>query len=239
MYSNFGRRERIGMEIERINENTIKFYISYIDIEDRGFEREEIWYNRERSEQLFWQMMEELNYKEDFTFEGPLWIQVQALEKGLEVIVTKAQLSQNGENVEIPIEGNKTIDIPVEDRIENMLDQKFGHNQDEDEELINDDDGVMWIVVSFEDFEDAIQLSHAFSVNMEHIEDTLYHYDGSYYLYVEFTHDIFNDVEQENVICQILEFANESDVSIHMIEEYGKTIFKQHALSQVRTHFPA
>lgn len=40
------------MEIERINEHTVKFYISYGDIEDRGFDREEIWYNRERSEEL-------------------------------------------------------------------------------------------------------------------------------------------------------------------------------------------
>ena len=89
------------MEIERINENTIKFYISYIDIEDRGFEREEIWYDRERSEQLFWQMMDEVNYKEDFNVDGPLWIQVQAMDKGLEITVTKAQLYKNGEQLEL------------------------------------------------------------------------------------------------------------------------------------------
>ena len=47
------------MEIERINEHTVKFYISYHDIEERGFDREEIWYNRDRSEELFWEMMDE------------------------------------------------------------------------------------------------------------------------------------------------------------------------------------
>ena len=31
------------MEIERINENTVKFFLSYIDIEERGFTREEVW----------------------------------------------------------------------------------------------------------------------------------------------------------------------------------------------------
>src|SRR5690625_3183892 len=56
-----------SMEIERINENTVKFYISYLDIENLGFEKEEIWYNRERSEQLFWHMMDEVNFKEDFS----------------------------------------------------------------------------------------------------------------------------------------------------------------------------
>src|SRR5699024_667124 len=93
--SYFNRMERNLVEIGKINDNTVKFYMSYIDIENRGFEREEIWYNRERSEQLFWQMMDEVNYKEDFSVEGPLWIQVQALEKGLEIIVTKAQISKD------------------------------------------------------------------------------------------------------------------------------------------------
>src|SRR5690625_6466856 len=58
-------KERLTLEIERINENTIKLYISYLDIEDRGFDREEIWFNREKSEQLFWQMMEEIKEQED------------------------------------------------------------------------------------------------------------------------------------------------------------------------------
>lgn len=77
------------MEIERINEDTIKFYISYLDLEERGFNQEDVWYDREKSEELFWDMMDELKYEEEFSPEGPLWIQVQALKHGLEVFVTK------------------------------------------------------------------------------------------------------------------------------------------------------
>src|SRR5699024_3500247 len=98
------------------NENTVKFYISYVDIEDRGFEREEIWYNRERSEQLFWQMMDEVNYKEDFSVEGPLWIQVQALEKGLEIIVTKAQISKGGTPVDSIEDVDESVDITIDEK---------------------------------------------------------------------------------------------------------------------------
>src|SRR5690625_3313234 len=106
------------MEIERINENTVKFYISYVDIENRVFEREEIWYDRERSEQLFWQMMDEVNYKEDFSIEGPLWIQVQALEKGLEIIVTKAQITKNEAALDAIDNIEETVDISLHDRSE-------------------------------------------------------------------------------------------------------------------------
>src|SRR5690625_1839041 len=112
------------MEIERINENTVKFYISYVDIESRGFEREEIWYNRERSEQLFWQMMDEVNYKEDFPVEGPLWIQVQALEKGLEIIVTKAQIS-NDHTLDSLEEVEDLIDLTISDKSKEEINTPF------------------------------------------------------------------------------------------------------------------
>ncbi|RDW18273.1 adaptor protein MecA [Oceanobacillus arenosus] len=221
------------MEIERINENTIKFYISYIDIEDLGFEREEIWYNRERSEQLFWQMMDEVNYKEDFSVEGPLWIQVQAMEKGLEIVVTKAKLSKNGE-----IHADDSFD---EEMIETILEDKFGKNvehidDDDDEEDMSEE--TLWIIVDFNDFEDVIQLSHYFQDFTEEADDALYHYNDKYYLYIGFSQDLLDDNEQENIISQVLEFANDSDMSIHYLEEYGKTIFESNTFAQVRSYFP-
>ncbi|CDQ40640.1 MULTISPECIES: adaptor protein MecA [Virgibacillus] len=225
------------MEIERINENTIKFYISYIDIEDRGFEREEIWYNRERSEQLFWQMMDEVNYKEDFNVEGPLWIQVQALEKGLEIIVTKAQISKNGENIELQTEDGNTVDFPVDKKIENMLEDKFGKHDDEETEQ-EDEEDKLWIIADFSDFEDVIQLSHYFRENHEGTKETLYHYNDKYYLYMEFSEEELDEKEQEDIISKVFEFGNDSDITFHLLEEYGKKIFVNDTFVQIRSHFP-
>lgn len=224
------------MEIERINENTIKFYISYGDIEDRGFEREEIWYNRERSEQLFWQMMDEVNYKEDFNVEGPLWIQVQAMEKGLEIMVTKAQISKNGEKLELPTEEG-SIDISIDEKMESILEEKFGtHENSNNEQDVNEDN--LWIIVSFNDFEDVIQLSHYVDDYEATIKSSLYHYSDKYYLYVEFFEDT-DDYVQENIISQILEFSSDSDVTLHVLEEYGKNVFTTDTFAQVRSYFPA
>lgn len=217
------------MEIERINENTIKFYISYIDIEDLGFEQEEIWYNRERSEQLFWQMMDEVNYKEDFNVEGPLWIQVQALEKGLEIVVTKAKIAKNGD-----FNPDETID---DETIETMLEDKFGKNIDQyDDEHMMDE--TLWMIVDFNDFEDVIQLSYYFQEFTDNVGDVLYHYNNKYYLYIEFSQDNHDDNEQENIISQVLEFANDSDMSIHYLEEYGKKIFETDVFGKIRSFFP-
>ncbi|MDY0396081.1 adaptor protein MecA [Virgibacillus halophilus] len=222
------------MEIERINENTVKFYISYVDIEDRGFEREEIWYNRERSEQLFWQMMEEVNYKEDFNVEGPLWIQVQALEKGLEIIVTKAQLSKNGETLELPLDDGKTVGA-VNEKVENMLEEKFGKSPQQDED--QDEEDYFWMISSFKEFEDVIQWSHNFSDVKEHMKQELYAHQEKYFIYLEFPEDA-DESRQEDLISRVLEFSEDTDMSYHVLSEYGNKIMEGNVCEQVRNYFP-
>jgi adapter protein MecA 1/2 len=227
------------MEIERINDNTVKFFISYVDIEDRGFQRDEIWYNRERSEQLFWQMMDEVNYQEEFHVDGPLWIQVHALEKGLEIVVTKAQLSKNGDNLEFPIdEDGSTIDIPVDEKVDSFLEEKFGKSENTDigEDFIEES---LWIIAGFNDFEDVIQLSHHFQEDTGSEEETLYFYNGKYYLYMEFSQDVLDENAQEDIISRIFEYGDDSNITIHVLEEYGKKIIDMTTFEEVRTHFPA
>jgi len=228
--ADFNRRERISMEIERINENTIKFYISYLDIEDRGFEREEIWYDRERSEQLFWQMIEEVNRKEDdFVFEGPLWIQIQALEKGIEVIVTKSQILKD-ENLDLPLSN--------QEKIESIFGKNFQNtnvNDLSDKEVDQD----LSMVVYFNNLEDLIQFSHYYQENVKGLKNRLYHYNDKYYLYLKFCQETHDDETLENYMSQILEFADDSDVSIHMLEEYGNKIFQENAIAQIRSYFTA
>lgn len=224
------------MEIERINENTVKFYISYLDIEDRGFKREEIWYNRERSEQLFWQMMEEINYKEDFSVDGPLWIQVQALEKGLEVTVTRAQVSDSGEPLDL-LTGKEFPSISSREQLEEFLDKKLDADGDEIDDFLDEINDNFSLIVKFEEFEDVIQLSLSLDEIVDDTNDRLYHYKDQYYLYIEFPHQIFSDEDQEDIISQILEFSTESDITLHLLEEYGKVIFESQTFSQVKSYF--
>jgi adapter protein MecA 1/2 len=221
------------MEIERINENTVKFYISYGDIEERGFDREEIWYNRERSEELFWEMMDEVHDDEDFVVEGPLWIQVQALDKGLEVLVTKAQISKDGQKFELPIPNDKLKDLPVDEKIEELLDQHFNPNYSEDEDLL--DEEILEFILSFRDFEDVISLSKR--PGLDNIVTKLYHFEGKYYLYTEFPEDSFEEDEIDDLLSILLEYGNETQLTIHRLQEYGKEIISENVFSELRKHF--
>jgi len=219
------------MEIERINEHTVKFYISYVDIEERGFDREEIWYNRERGEELFWEMMDEIHHEDDFVPDGPLWIQIQALDKGLEVIVTKAQLSKDGQKLELPIPADKG-DLHVNDKIEEFLDQHFQIKHYEEKE---DDVTELEFVLLFNDFEDLLALSKV--QDAAEIETKLFSYENKYYLYVKFPEDEFDEDQIEDTLSVLLEYGLESNYTIHRIAEYGKNIIDQKVFSTLRQYF--
>ncbi|MBM6618273.1 adaptor protein MecA [Bacillus suaedaesalsae] len=223
------------MEIERINEHTVKFYMTYGDIEERGFDREEIWYNRERSEELFWEMMDEVHHQEEFSVEGPLWIQVQAMEKGIEVVVTKAQLSMDGQKFELSLADDKTIDLPVDDKIESLLDQHFQTKQKETDEILDEiEDESLQFLIRFQDFEDVISLSHR--NQLKSCNNRLLLFENNYYLYVEFPEDI-EEEQLDNTLSLLLEYGIESQLTIHRLEEYGKEIIKEEALTVISHHF--
>ncbi|UOY92146.1 adaptor protein MecA [Ectobacillus sp. JY-23] len=219
------------MEIERVNENTVKFYITYVDIEERGFSRDEIWQDRERSEQLFWEMMDEARDQDDFFADGPLWIQVQALEKGIEVVVTRAQLSKDGQKLELPLL-DKIIDIPLDENLEALFDQQL---EEEDFSYVSKE-GILEFLVKFASFEDVIALSHR--MELVDVKNELYVFDERYYLYVEFDEMLHDEEEMDTILSMILEYGEESAMTVHRVQEYGKQIVAEQALDTIRQHFP-
>ncbi|MBC6296877.1 adaptor protein MecA [Listeria sp. FSL L7-1517] len=217
------------MEIERINEDTIKFYISYLDLEERGFNQEDVWYDREKSEELFWDMMDELKYEEEFSPEGPLWIQVQALKHGLEVFVTKATIGGKGEGG-----FDVTLNSPdelAEEKIEKLLEENFNPVK---KEMLGEDDTLEFIL-EFRDFEDVISLSRA--TGLENLVTKLYSYQEKYYLNVEFPENKYDESNIDNAVSILLEYGLESNLTGYMLAEYGKIIFDVPALQQVRQYF--
>ena len=225
-------RERKGMEIERINENTVKFFLSYIDIEERGFTREEVWYNRDKSEELFWEMMDEVNDEAEFEVEGPLWIQVHAMNGGIEVTVTRAQMSEDGEPLESPF----TMDDPK---------KLFQHGKmfDDDADGKNakmsdmDDIAYEWLdnMFVFTDFEYLIPLS--VKAADYHVKTSLYSFEDNYYLHVVYDVDTMDDSRKSDMFSVMSEFGDPSNMTIHRIEEYGDLIMDADVFSKIQHYF--
>jgi adapter protein MecA 1/2 len=116
--------------------------------------------------------MEEANEKDSISFEGPLWIQVQAFEKGLEVTVTIAKNAVDGEQVD-------------EDELDSLLRSAMSESEDKDTELSQD------VLFETHDFEHIIALSqYANAPVFAELETALYQKDGLYLLHVHFEDDV-------------------------------------------------
>jgi len=221
------------MDIERINDNTFKVYISYIDIEERGFSRDEIWFNKDKSGQLFWEMMDEVHEDDHFEeLDGPLWIQVHAMEKGLEVIVTRTELAKD----ERSDDGTKNDDIASK-LFKNSTSGSIGSHDFEDFSNYMDDldDIPDSYLFEFKNFEDVIGLSKKLTPG--DFETSLYHYEEKYYLNMTFDMDAVELEDILNVLSLVSEFGQTTKTTIHVIQEYGKEIIGENVMEELNKYF--
>lgn len=218
------------MEIERINEDTVKFFLSYVDIEERGFTREEIWNDREKSEELFWEMMDEIDEQSDFTVEGPLWIQVHSKANGIEVTVTRA-VGDNEQMMNNPSMYGEELNSLFKE-------QEDGTFESIEELLKNSlESETEWIenTFVFNEFEDVIQIAsrmHKFDA-----QTSLYVYESNYYLHVSYDTEEMTSQDKTNMFSVLSEFSRPTGVTIHMLQEYGKIIFESDVFTQIEKYF--
>src|SRR5699024_11295512 len=99
-------------------------------------------------------MMVEVNYKEEFSVEGPLWIQVQALEKGLEILVTKAHPSKGGTPVDSIEDIDETIDITINEKAKQMIDDKKESREGSENAGLTEDKSSLWMTAQFSNLDD-------------------------------------------------------------------------------------
>ena len=215
------------MDIERVNENTLKLFITYRDIEDRGYTREEIWYNRAKSEELFWEVMTEVNTDDYFELEGPIWIHINASEIGLEVVVTRASYNPETDISSMFQPMDELNDNQIEEMsIEQSLLEAFENEQD--------DTSIVSSRYVFKDIDDVIPVAKRL-IN-RNLKTSLYRFEDKYYLIVNFE-ELEDKDEIRNIHAIIREYIASSKVTVYRLEEYGEAIMKDNCFETIVEFF--
>lgn len=234
------------MRIERVDDTTVKLFITYSDIEARGFSREDLWTNRKRGEEFFWSMMDEINEEEDFVVEGPLWIQVHAFEKGVEVTISKSKneeamnMADDNHFDQFDDQVNELLaqTLESEDNVENIFEQRDQQKkaQQEQPQRQRKQASMRTVIVKFEDLEQVINYAYHNNQSTVEFEDLLYMIDSQYYYAIHFD----ENVDQETIndsYSQLLEFAYPTDKTEVYLNDYGKIIMSHNVTSQLRRYF--
>src|SRR5690625_3778233 len=78
------------MRIERISENQFTIFLTFEDLVERGFTKNDLWHDALSVQNLFSDMMYEASSELDFELEGMLLVQVHLMQaQGMHVIVTQ------------------------------------------------------------------------------------------------------------------------------------------------------
>lgn len=191
------------MRVERVSHNQFTIFLTFDDLIDRGFTRDDLWHDASSVQDLFSDMMYEASDELGIELEGMLFVQVFLMQaQGMHICVTQKH-----------------------DLLDNEED--FVHMQvtlDESNELI----------FYFEEFEDIIRVSSYLS-SFNIIGGQVFHFDNRYYMILEDTDLCLNN--KEDVIALMSEFSYPSIVSSYRLKEYGKVIFKSHAVKQITQIF--
>jgi len=196
------------MRVDKIATNKVRIFISYEDLSARGIDRDEIWQNGKKVQELFWDMMEVAYTEVGFEMVGPFAVEAFTMPtEGVVLIVTQ---------------------IPS---LPGMADS---HDDEADsDDRVQDPFGAFVFV--FSDFEEVARATHALK-SVGEFPAFLYVYQNRYHLYFE--EDAIAEEVYDAVWAILHEYGELASVTHAVLYEYGKLLVERSALTVIADWFP-
>ncbi|KRK32746.1 adaptor protein MecA [Loigolactobacillus bifermentans] len=224
------------MEMERINENTIRVLLENEDLTERGITVLDLLGNHKQIENFFYSILEEVDTDHQFQSNDAVTFQVLPNKNGLELFISK-----NGPDSEDAITTGDDGDIEeVADFIKRQLTSTDDHKATAtadagSDQATNEQPTAQELVLRLATFEDFIQLAHA--AQLADGASSLYRYKDAFYLQLRFFKDEFDEDEIQDKFAVALEYGERAALSADVLSEYGKTIMAHDALAQAKHYF--
>jgi adapter protein MecA 1/2 len=195
------------MRLERLTYNKIKVFLTFDDLLERGLTKEDLWQDAPKVQQLFRDMMDEASLELGFEADGPIAVEVFSLQAQGMVVIVTKETA----DYEDP---DEFLDEYIEMQV--TLDESYD------------------IFYEFNTFEDVLSLAkRMFALDIT--GGSLYSYQQKYYLLFE--DNEFGDKNVDNMIALLAEFGNPATVTTYRVNEYGKELMKEQALTQINKYF--
>ncbi|CZQ91607.1 negative regulator of genetic competence meca [Trichococcus palustris] len=218
------------MEMENINENTIRVLIENSDLEERGITFLDLLGNQKQIESFFYSILEEVDVDNQFHESDAITFQVLPNGNGLELFISRGM---NGDEDYENVNGSSQLEHVV-DYIKKQT-KNFNEREKKASEMDEDDMAPVEVVFKFQSFDDFLELAKR--MFLESGVSSLYYYDKHYYLAVVYFIDEMTETNLDTEILKALEFAEESDIATEVLSEYGKLVIQDNALEVARHYF--
>ncbi|MEG0267791.1 MAG: adaptor protein MecA [Carnobacterium sp.] len=221
------------MEMEHINENTIRVLIESTDLEERGITFLDLLGNHKQIEDFFYSILEEVDVDEKFHESDAITFQVLPSGNGLELFISKG--GPLSEDIDFSSASGNFEANEFSKLIKNQL---LDNHQEDDvgDEYLNDPSRpTQEVVLRFNEFEDMISLSK--QLYLENTTSKLYWYKNSYFLLLIFSTEETTERSVEDQITVALEFSQRTPITQGILTEHGRVIMGNNALELSRFYF--
>ena len=227
------------MEMEHIDENTIRVTISHDELSERGVTLWDLLSNRKQMEEFFYHILEEVDTEHAFIGNDTVTFQVLPGKDGmLDMIISKNNgglvpeqilkklVSANGE---VSPEFSKLAQTDKTTTSKQDTDQKTNNENNEVSDDLSEE-----IIVKFNDFEDFLALANNFEI--DEVKSDLYVYRGQFYVHIQVYPEQLNS-EVKAKLALVYEYADNAHTTAAMLAEHGKLLMKDTAFEQARYYF--
>lgn len=243
--------ERLGvqtMEMERINDDTIRVLIGNDDLTERGITVLDLLGSHKQIEDFFYSILQEVDTDHQFQENDAVTFQVLPNRNGLELFISKNADMKGNSKVS---SDNNTFNINNEDDVSEFIKHQLVQHDGEDhkkadktkdaspadlEPYLNDPDThTQEFVLKLPNFESLPEIARV--LRLENAASNLFKYQGNYYLDLIFFVDESSPETVKDEMAVAYEYANSADVTADVLHEHGKEIMSQSALELTRHYF--
>ncbi|SJZ87576.1 adapter protein MecA 1/2 [Pilibacter termitis] len=214
------------MEMERVNDNTIRVTIFPDDLARRGVNFLDMMGNQEKIEDFFFSVIDEVGARDQFQGSEMLSFQVIPRPNALELLISNGDISPI-DAIRESMKKNGSVIEPLQNEVDSLIGDILSSEEDIDE--------MDELVLSFDDFEEVIALAK--QIDAPDVFSSLYKLEDLYYLVAWMDVDDISVEESESVLSVLLEYGEEAEVTGDYLHEHANLLMKKTALEQLREFF--
>ena len=239
------------MKMKQISDTTLKITMSLEDLMDRGMEIADFLVPQEKTEEFFYAILDELEMPDSFLDTGMLSFRVTPKPDKVDVFVTKSKIDQNLDFEDLadlpdmdelakmsPDEFLKTLEKTMADKTKEDIEaiQSLEQVEKEEEAAIDEiaeaEEGkrepYIYYILHFDDLTSLVSFAKTVDYQMETSE--LYKMNDQYYLTVLVDVEDHPSLYPAWLLARMREFADDSDISRSVLQEYGQVIINHDAV---------
>ena len=239
------------MKMKQISDTTLKITMSLEDLMDRGMEIADFLVPQEKTEEFFYAILDELEMPDSFLDTGMLSFRVTPKPDKVDVFVTKSKIDQNLDFEDLadlpdmdelakmsPDEFLKTLEKTMAEKTKEDIEaiQSLEQVEKEEEAAIDEiaeaEEGkrepYIYYILHFDDLTSLVSFAKTVDYQMETSE--LYKMNDQYYLTVLVDVEDHPSLYPAWLLARMREFADDSDISRSVLQEYGQIIINHDAV---------